>query len=470
MKRIKYYLATLLASVLLLISCSESFFDVNVDPNNPTDVTPELALPSGLSNSAYVLGGYYLALGGFWSQHYAQAPAGSQWLEWETYNMTEDDFNRQFVLLYAGALKDYEYVRTITAPKANWEYYTIATLMQAYTYQVLVDLYDKVPFTEALQGLANLQPKYDNGSLVYDSLLARIDDAISKDFTLPTVQTPGPEDFIFNGDIDQWIQFANTLKLKMYLRYVNVDANKYSTQIVDLLNENNFLTTDAKFAAFKAEQTGYNPFYNTFVDRLTGNINANKTLMDYLVNNSDPRRTKIFTASETGANYNAVATGEGKDLTGKTIKDYATPTVPGTAPVYFFSKEEVLFLIAEAQLRYGSAAAAETAFNAAVAASQTSLGVAVADLKVYTFNPNPIEAGLQSIIVQKWVAAANKNGIESFFDYNRTGHPNFLSESLTTTLQPGQRPKRLFFPDSERKTNPNTPAKVALTEKVWWGK
>lgn len=466
MKRIKYYLATLLASVLLLSSCSESFFDVNVDPNNPADVTPALALPSGLSGSAYVLGGYYLALGGFWSQHYAQAPAGSQWAEWETYNLSEDDLNRQFTLLYAGALNDYEYVRKVTAPEKNWKYYSIATLMQAYTFQVLADLYDKVPFTEALKGSANLQPKYDNGSVVYDSLLVRINDAIAKDFTSSSVETPGTEDVVFGGDITKWIQFANTLKLKMYLRYVNVDANKYKTQIVALLNENNFLTTDAKFAAFKAEQTGYNPFYNTFVDRLTGNINANKTLMDYLVNNTDPRKAKIFTASVTGANYNAVATGQSgtKDLAGKTIKDFATPTVGTVAPVYFFSKEEVLFLIAEAQARYTTAAAAEASFNAAVAASQTSLGVAAADLKVYPYN------GIQSILEQKWVAAANKNAIESFFDYNRTGFPNFFSESLTTTLQPGQRPKRLFFPDVERKTNSNTPAKVAMTEKVWWGK
>ena len=464
MKRIKYYLATLLASVLLLSSCSESFFDVNVNPNKPSDVTPALALPSGISGSAYVLGGYYLALGGFWSQQYAQAPASSQWLEWETYNLSEDDLNRQFSLLYAGALTDYEYVRKITAPKGNWKYYSIATIMQAYTFQVLADLYDKVPFTEALKGLENMQPHYDNGSVVYDSLLVRINDAIAKDFSLETVETPGAEDFIFNGDITKWIQFANTLKLKMYLRYVNVDANKYKSQIVALLNENNFLTTDAKFDAFKAEETGSNPFYNTFVDRLTGNINANKTLMDFLENKNDPRKTKLFTASVNGANYNAVATGQNKNLPGKTIKDFATPTIGPVSPVYFFSKEEVLFLIAEAQARYGTALAAETTFKAAVAASQTSLGVATADLITYPYN------GIESILVQKWVAATNKNNIESFFDYNRTGYPDFFSESLTSVLQPGQRPKRLFFPDSERKTNANTPAKVALTEKVWWGK
>lgn len=460
MKRIKYYIATLLASVLLLTSCSESFFDINVNPNNPADVTPALALPSGISGAAYVIGGYYTALGGFWAQQYAQAPAASQWLEWESYNLTEDDFNRQFTLLYAGALNDFEYVRRTTAASADWKYYAIATLMQAYTFQVLADLYDEIPYSEALKGTENLQPKYDKGEDVYASLLVRIDDAIAKDFNLSSVKTPGAEDLVFGGNMDKWTRFANTLKLKIYMRYVNKDVNKYRTEIQALLTANKFLTEDAKITSFKAEQTGYNPFYNTFVDRLTGNINANKNLMDSLNAYNDPRKTKIFTASTTGSNYNAITTGDSKNLSGKTIKDFATPTFASTAPVYFFTKEEVLFLIAEAQARYGSATDAETTFKSAVSASLVSAGLA-ADAIVYPYN------GIKSIIVQKWIAATNKNNIEAFFDYNRTGYPA-MSESLTSTFNPGQRPKRLFFPDSERKTNPNTPAKVALYTPVWW--
>ena len=48
-KFIKY--ANLLIVVLLLASC-EDFLDVNVDPNNPTVVTPELVLPVAQKYSA----------------------------------------------------------------------------------------------------------------------------------------------------------------------------------------------------------------------------------------------------------------------------------------------------------------------------------------------------------------------------------------------------------------------------------
>ena len=464
MKRIKYNLAALFVIVLIMSSCKKDFFDINVNPNNPADATPALVLPSGLAGSAFVMGGYYQALGGFWTQQYAQAPAASQWTAWESYNLTEDDFdNRQYGTLYSGPLYDFEYVRKSTSTSANWSYYAISTLMQAYTFQVLADLYDKIPFTEALKGVNTIQPHFDNGSLVYDSLLARIDGAMAKDFTVSSSKNPGTADLIFNGDMAKWRQFANTLKLKIYLRYVNVDANKYKTQILALLADNNFLSQDAAFSAFKAQQTGYNPFFNTFMDGLPGNVIANKTMVDFLNATSDPRLNKLFTPSVNGTLYNGLATGESKNHSNQTIKDYATPAVGSISPVYFFTKEETLFLVAEAKARYTTAADAQTTFNAGVSSSLVSLGLSASAIS-YPYN------GIQSIMEQKWIAATNKRGLEAFFDYNRTGYPDFFTKSTTSVLNANDRPKRLFFPASERKTNSNTPAKVALAVKVWWGK
>jgi len=471
MKRIKYYLAALVSGVILLSSCSDSFFDINTDPNNPAVSTPALVLPSAISGSAYVFGGYYQALGGFWSQQYAQSAGASQWADWESYNLTEDDFDRQFSTIYAGSLQDYEYVRKSAAASGNWSYYAIATLMQAYTFQVMADIYDQIPFTEALKGLDNLQPKYDNGSLVYDSLLARIDYATSRDFTAKTSENAGTSDLVLGGKMSDWVKFANTLKLKIYMRYSKIDAaggngNRYKTQILALLAADNFLNKDVKFSAFKKEVTGGNPFWNTFGDRLTGNVVANNTLMNYLTTNLDPRIPSLFRASATGKLYTGIDTGDSKNHSTLTINNYATPTLVSDtlAPVYFFSKEEVLFLQAEAQARYGSAVTAASVYTAAINASLGSLGLLTGSV---TYQPYD---GVKSILIQKWIAATNKRSLESFFDYNRTGYPDFLMTSKTSVLNGADKPKRLFFQASERKSNANTPAKVALTVPVWWAK
>jgi len=468
MKRIKYYLAALLAGTLILSSCSDSLFDINTSPNDPADVVPGLVLPAAQAGNAFVFGGYYVNLGSFWTQQYAQAAAGSQWAEWESYNITEQDFDRQFTSIYAGCLLDYQYIRNKTYPTKNWKYYAIATLMQAYTFQTMADLYDKVPFTEALKGTAFVQPKYESGELIYDSLLVRIDDAMALDFTSSSCQDPGGNDLIFAGDMSLWQQFANTLKLKIYLRYSAVDAaapgaNRYKTQLLALLAENNFLNSDAKFSAFTTGQTTSNPFYNTFVDRLGGNVALNTTLATFLKNANDGRLQAQFSASVTGATYNSLATGQSTVISGKTLNDYASPKITATTPVYFFSKEESLFLQAEAQERYGVSATAQTLYTAGVNASLVANGLASGSV-VYPWN------SIQSIIEQKWVASVNKRPLEAFFDLNRTGFPNFLSESISTTLNPGEKPLRLFYPQGEQQTNANTPTRVPLTTKVWWGK
>lgn len=466
MKRIKIFnIAALIASVMLLGSCSD-FLDINHDPNNPSDADPRLILPSGLANTAFVVGGYYHALGSFWTQQYAQAPAASQWADWESYNLTQDDFDRQFILLYSGCQYDYQYIRNKTAETGNWRFYAIATLMQAYTFQVLADLYDQIPFTEALRGTIT-PPHYDEGELVYDSLLARIDNAMSKDFKAATAEDPSSTDLIFGGNMDDWKAFANTLKLKIYLRYVNDNPNRYETEIKALLAENNFLTKDAKFTSFKEEETGYNPFYNTFVDRLAGNVVANKTIVDSLESKNDPRLGVFFKASAVGSQLKGIATGDNKNHPTETINNYSTPALGKTDPVYFFSKEEVLFLIAEAQARYGTASDAENTYKSAIQASLTSLGLPADAINIdatYPYN------GIQSIIEQKWIAQTNKNGIEAFFDYNRTGFPDFFTRSLTSVLSGDQRPKRLYFPSREVNSNPYTPTRVAITVPVWWAK
>lgn len=468
MKRIKYYLASIATGALLLSSCSDSFWDINDNPNSPAEVTVDLSLPAAQAGSMYVIGGYYHALGSYWSQHYAQAPAASQWGDWESYNLSDAAFDRQFSVMYSSALMEYEYCRTVAAKDGNWTYYTLATLMQAYTYKTLVDLYDQIPFTEALKGTANLQPHYDNGAVVYDSLFARIDDAVAKDFNASSNKVVGLSDLIFRGSLTKWIQFANTLKLQMYLRYVNVDSlttdgNRYKQEILDLLAENNFLSEDAAYSVFKDQESGWNPFFSTFVDRLASNVVANSTLMDYLKTNGDPRLNTLFNKSTTGLLYKSVATGNSKNLTGETNKNYSEPIMTGLTPVYFFTKEEVLFMIAEAQERYGTRAAAEAAFNAAVLASFTSQGLASTAI-TYPYT------GLSSIMEQKWVAATNKRAIESFFDYSRTGYPTNLSTSVTSVFVGSLKPKRLFYPQIERQNNKNTPAKESLTKPVWWGK
>ena len=53
--------------------------------------------------------------------------------------------------MYAGALTDLDVVRKQAADIEAWGGYLAATVLRAYTFQILVDCMDQAPYTEALQ-------------------------------------------------------------------------------------------------------------------------------------------------------------------------------------------------------------------------------------------------------------------------------------------------------------------------------
>ena len=206
--------------VLLLFASCEDWLDINTDPNNPGEANEELTLAAGISSVAYVYGGRYQVLGALWSQHWTQSPGASQYTGLDSYDISSSTFDdRQFGELYTGALMNLEYIKTISKENGKWNYYLIATVMQSYTFQILADLYDQIPFSEALKGDEGIiTAVYENGQSIYDSLVARIDYSLSHDPDNDELDEVGDEDILFGGNMDRWVEFANTLKLKIFLR------------------------------------------------------------------------------------------------------------------------------------------------------------------------------------------------------------------------------------------------------------
>ncbi|NJM16892.1 MAG: SusD/RagB family nutrient-binding outer membrane lipoprotein [Bacteroidales bacterium] len=228
---------------LVAFTACEDYLDVNKDPNNPAQVTEDLLLPAGITSVAYVMGGRYQVLGALWSQHWTQSIGASQYKNIDSYDITGADFDdRQYGELYTGALKNLGELKELSAKNQSWRYYLIATLMQCYTYQVLADLYDEIPFSTALQGEdGSFSPAFEKGQDIYDSLIARIDYALSLDFEneqeIDNLPEPGKDDLVFGGDIDMWKSFAKTLKLKIYMRQCYARPNVAETGIRALFED-----------------------------------------------------------------------------------------------------------------------------------------------------------------------------------------------------------------------------------------
>ena len=275
---------------------------INDDPNKTEFASLDVVLPAAQASTCIHVGGELFNLGGFWAQYHTQSPDAGQYQDIDAYNVSVDFFDRTWQELYAGALNDYKYIRE-NADGTNNAYYLVATLMEAYTYQVLVDLYGQVPYSEALQGTANLTPAYDEGQAIYKDLLSRIDEAMARYSADPANgEAPSGNDIIFGGNMSRWIQFGNTLKLKMLLRVYRVGDIFDQAEVIALANGGNLLSVNAQMTLFEEAANKSNPFYDVNYDRLGGvNHAASQTIVSFYQANNDPRLDTLYEPGSGGA-------------------------------------------------------------------------------------------------------------------------------------------------------------------------
>jgi len=485
-KRSLYIIAAVASTVF--VGCKKQL-DINHDPNNAPQETGTAALiyPSAMMSTTGRIGGELNIVGGIWSEYYTQSYTSNQYKTLDAYNLQSTDYQNSYTELFSGALNDYKFAIDTAKGAQDWNYYLMGTVMNAYTTATLVDLYDQIPYSEAFAGKANLNPKFDDGYTIYEDLLKRIDDALSKDFSAKTNTDPGESDFIFQGDMDNWKKFANTLKLKLYLRMINAKATEAETKIKDLINSGaEFLDVDAAVKNFSSTPDKQNPFYAYNIYRLntTTNLRASKTFTSWLNANNDPRIVSFFDS------VTAVPMNQG-DFLGT----YSKPTVfvqAATDPVQFISAAESYFLQAEASVRYFNSVGAKALYDQGVAEAFAALGYgsSVSNPFVQAGGKYEFPAGgtidnqIEAIIVQKWAHFAyGSHSLEAFFDRNRTGYPksspvystspSYIPGQIVYTpngVTGGKFPKRLLFPDVERSRNKNTPPEVPITTPVWWAK
>lgn len=503
----KYRIYIVAFIILLSITSCDEWLDVNDNPNNPATVEYEIVLPSGITSVMYVMGGRYQVLGALWSQHWTQSLGASQYAGIDAYDINSSSFDdRQFGELYTGALKAFEFVKNESLKDQQWNYYLIATVMQSYTFHVLADLYDEIPFSEALKGEINhLTPHYENGQAIYDSLIVRLNEALAHDLDDEDLNEPGINDVLFEGDMDKWIEFANTLKLKIYLRQTEARPEVAREGIEQLYaDEVDFLSRDVKYIHFQNQTGQRNPLYETEINVFGNNPNLilSRTLHSYLEDNSDFYRLDyMFFTPQIGGGHKSLVQGNYNDPeepAGTNSSSYSKPILLPASPVYLMSFTEACFLQAEAIARYNVA-------NYTDAKEIYDKGLTDAFLRIlslsslsaedkldmiegflnnqyrFTTEGSPVEEFIRDIITQKWVSLAGIQSLETFFERNRTKYPG-VSEVLPDNddYEPGQFtlslnnvtsgrfPRRLIFPESEISGNPNTPAIKQVWENVWW--
>ncbi|MBS7255392.1 SusD/RagB family nutrient-binding outer membrane lipoprotein [Flavobacterium branchiicola] len=470
-------IATLITALFLLVSCDDTF-DINRDPDLlPPGQAYATILPAGIAGVVGAQGSYYALIGGFWSQFWTQNNTSNQYKNIDQYSIGTNDYQAGWAAMY-DALNDIRVVKAKALAEGNTNYYLISTVLEVQASQVMADLYGDIPYAEA-NNPAFLQPKFNTGKEAYDLMIADLKLALSKDQSASVGDKPGKDDFIFNGNMENWTKYGNTLLLKLHMRLTQVNPTLAQSGITTLINSGaQFLDVDAAMTQFEDAADRSNPLYESDRRQLntTLNLRASVTLYSYLDINVDTRKDKYYGPGKPNPQGDFLNTATGLSLV----------TLNAKTPVYLISAEESYFLQAEALTRYFAGAGAKEKYDLGVQANFAKYSLSGASFVApggkYEFPAAGTTAQIEAIITQKWISSFPGNGYESFLEQNRTGFPKEstveqtdeayipgqLATSVETVLGANQFPRRIILPNTVKSRNPNAPALKKITDPVWW--
>jgi hypothetical protein len=477
-----------LAVMIAASSCKKNYLDVNVDPNNPTKAAIDLVLPTAQGYAAYNLGNPYQVLGGYWAQYWTQGPTGSQYLAYDQYSINSGTFDARWINMYAGPLNDFKYIIEEGTKEGRTNYAAIGKIMQAYLFQVMTDLHGDIPFSDALKaGEGNIAPKYDSQQDVYDGLIRLVDEGIAL-IDENSADHPGTDDFFYHGDMHLWTKFANTLKLKIYLRqaYVRPTVAQAGIQAMYAANAEFVDFGEEASLHFTTTQFNQHPLFAHINSLGEFNILASQTSLNRMLTLNDPRVDVLYrraTAAPNTGNHVGILQGNGRNLPNPALLNDRQFSKPGAAVggpggaaarVIFMSEAESYFLQAEAVARGWGTGNAESLYYDGIALSFLSWGLTIAQFNTYAAQTEidypaagSTDQKVKAIITQKWTAMCGSQNVEAWTEWRRTGYPDIFTISATSNIG-NQFPARLLYPDSEVTSNPNTPAQKLVTDKVWW--
>ena len=298
----------------------KSFLDINDNPNQPTAVTPDAILAQALTVTAQTYTGgspstqdSFNSYASWVASYWGKTAVVSGYGEELTYNYSSNFYNRLWSNTYDN-LNDYNIIQN---GAADYPYHAaIARIMKVYNFQLLVDEYGDIPYSQALLGAANVTPTYDKAADIYKDLLVQLDGAIADinktDATATATFTPravSTEDIVFGGDMKKWKQFANSLKLRILLRESQTgDAALNASVKTQLAALQTSAATDGFIMGNVVAQPTYaqasgqqNPLYNRYAYTPAGSNATERSyqiptqfiLNQYLLN-KDPRVSQLY--------------------------------------------------------------------------------------------------------------------------------------------------------------------------------
>ena len=459
--------------LMVLVSCNKDISNLNMDTKHASSARAYALFSNGQRNLADVLATPNVNINIF--QLITQQWTEVTYVDESNYDIgTRGISDNWWRAMYKNVLINLEAARTgipneVDDPDQQQNELAMVDIMEVYTWQVLVNTYGNIPYSEALD-FTNFFPKYDDAKTVYYDLLTRLDADIAA--LNPDAASFGNADLIYGGDIAKWQKFANSLKLNMGMVIADSDPAK-AKSVVEAAAPNVFESNDdnAVFTYYPATPN-VNPVWTNLVQSGRNDYVPAKTIINMMNSLNDPRRPSYFTTID------GVYAG-GTVGVGNSFSSYSHPSDKVEQPDFpyiFLSYWQVQFDLAEAAARgFSVAGTAADHYTAAIQASLDYWGVSAADAAAYLAQPSVAYATApgdykQKIGTQEYLSLY-MDGFDAWTVQRRLDYPALAAPPTAQSAFP----VRFTYPVSEENLNsPNWSAASSaiggdkVDTKLWW--
>ena len=264
---------------LFFASCETTELDLTVNPNalSPTQADPDFYLNAIQINFAYLTESFGFTAGALSRVDYmsgrdyqnAYSPAS---------------FDGRWSSAYQTIMLDIVELNKIADETGLSHHKGIGQVVQAHILITLVDFFGDIPYTEAFQGAANLNPVADSGASVYAAAIGLLDSAIAN-FNADALGEPAL-DMYYGGDWAAWTKAANTIKMKAYMATRLVDGSAVSKFNAIVASGNYISSTDDdmqfQWGTNAVQPDSRHPRYRDSYTSTGGGDYMSNSLMDYM--------------------------------------------------------------------------------------------------------------------------------------------------------------------------------------------
>jgi hypothetical protein len=293
---LKYISLFAFAGITVLVpSCKKDFGSTNTDPSVVVNPDIKFLLTYSEDRLASYMGGEYVweSMEQFWrfTQHITSDP----------YEIT-GNVNSRYSAFYTSILPNLVEIRRQIDLKADKDLYkkeaAVTYILQILQGVKVTDMNGSIPYTEAEGGRydAKYDPVYDTQETLFNTWLTELDNAIT---TLAATgadqQSYGAADFYYKSDWTKWIKLANTLKLRIAVRWENQNTERTKEIFQQVMNDATgpINTDDAQLSYVSKTYNGTGGDINYRSIRY-----ATQSIMKFMKSANDPRIGIYFSAND----------------------------------------------------------------------------------------------------------------------------------------------------------------------------